>query len=202
MVDRSRREGMEDVDTGGVYDGRAVRRISWGAVFAGAVVAVMAQALLSLLGIGVGGGSIEAGGAGPRDLGVGAGIWWLITGIVSMFIGGLVAGRLAAPEGRHDGALHGLVVWALGSLLLLFSIATAVGQLLGGALPMMQGAGAGASPAAVQEAAEKASQGALWAFVFFSVTSIAASIGGLIGTPRRRETTIPRATARRRREER
>lgn len=189
-----------DVGVGSGFAGRAVRRISWGAVFAGAVVAIMALVMLGLLGVAFGAGTIGSEGrSAARELGVGAGIWWLVTGIIAVFLGGLVAGRLASPERRHDGALHGVVVWAVTSLVLLFSLASALGEMAGGSLSLMQGAqmSAQASPSAVREAASAVSHGALWAFVFFSATSIAGAIGGAIASPLRRKHTIPRAAVRR-----
>ena len=93
-----------------------VRRTSWGAIFAGAVVALVLQLLLTLLGIAVGSQAVEpTQEAAPLSgLGLGAGIWWVVSGIISLFAGGWVAGRLASFPRPLVGGLHGLVVWGLG----------------------------------------------------------------------------------------
>jgi hypothetical protein len=73
------------------YLGQDRSRISWGAVLAGAVVAVATSLLLSLLGAAIGAGSIRALDATSTDLanyGIGAGIWQMINLALSMALGG------------------------------------------------------------------------------------------------------------------
>jgi hypothetical protein len=87
------------------------KRISWGAVFAGAVLALVIQLSLSLLGLGVGLGTIDPlQEQNPMSgIGIGAGIWWLVSSLASIYIGATVAGRLAGMPRRTDGLLHGLL---------------------------------------------------------------------------------------------
>lgn len=120
----------------------ALRRISWGAVFAGAVVAVAVQLMLSVLGIGVGASTINAqNSASPvAGLGLGAGIWFLISALISVYIGGWVAGKLAGVPTRSDGALHGLITWALATLALFYLLTTSVGAVLGSTASFLSGA--------------------------------------------------------------
>src|SRR4051812_5097176 len=76
----------------------AVRRVSWGAVFAGMFIAIVTQILLALLGVGVGILSTDPtgnAGASGKGLALGLGIWWAIASLISLFLGGWVAGRLA-----------------------------------------------------------------------------------------------------------
>lgn len=88
----------------------------WSAVFAGAAVALALWVLLQILGMGVGLIAIDVDDAGTmRDVGLGTTIWTLAVPFIAMFIGGIVAGRLAGTIERKLGALHGLVVWALTS---------------------------------------------------------------------------------------
>jgi hypothetical protein len=51
-----------------------------------------------------------------------------------LFVGGLVAGRLAATYNDRIGALHGFVTWALASLLGLAATVCVVSMLTGGAM--------------------------------------------------------------------
>lgn len=93
----------------------AVRRVSWGAIFAGAIVATANQIAWAVLGTAIGLATLNpATEAAPAEgLGTFAGIWWFVTGLISLFLGGLVAGRLAGVPRRVDGLLNGLTVWAL-----------------------------------------------------------------------------------------
>jgi len=50
-----------------------------------------------------------------QALGIGAGIWLIVSTIISLFLGGWVAGRMAGF--RREGALHGLVTWGAVTLL-------------------------------------------------------------------------------------
>lgn len=111
-----------------------LKRVSWGAIFAGAVIAVALTALLSLLGVGIGLGSLDiaqgdsVAGAPKATL-----LWWAITSIVATGIGGFVAARLAGIPRSLTGALHGLAVWAVTTLLTLWLATSAVGFVLGAA---------------------------------------------------------------------
>lgn len=110
------------------------RRISWGAIFAGVVVALAVQLLLSTLGLGIGAAILDPASPGdPGAWSIGAGVWWVITGLISLFVGGWVAGHLATNPDRRDGALHGLVTWGLATLVGVWLLTTTVGALTAGA---------------------------------------------------------------------
>lgn len=110
-----------------------VRWPSWGAIVAGVVVACSAQLLFASLGMALGlsvfdYNSINAANTAnainsdhtPRILVAGA-LWWLVTGTIAMFIGGIVVGRFATVRSDTDLGLHALTTWAataaLGALL-------------------------------------------------------------------------------------
>lgn len=112
----------------------SVKRISWAAVFAGVLIAVVIQITLSLLGIGIGLSTVD-----PKTeenpvqgLGVGAGIWYVVSSLIALFTGGWVAGRLSRTNQEFDGAIHGLLTWSIVSLLTLYFVTTAIGGVLGG----------------------------------------------------------------------
>jgi len=117
----------------------APRRVSWGAIFAGATAVIAIELLLNLFGAGVGAATInpQEGQLPGQGLAVGAVIWFVISCIISLFIGGWVVGRLADRPSKRDGALHGFVTWALASLILVYMLSTAVGGLLGGAASVL-----------------------------------------------------------------
>lgn len=123
------------------------RRISWGAIIAGVVVALVTQIVLGILGIAIGVSTIDPVGTRaewPQGLSIGAGIWWVITGLLSLFAGGIVAGRLAGIPRKSDGALHGLITYGVTTLLSIYLLTTAVGGLVSGAWSVMQGGMSGA----------------------------------------------------------
>ena len=111
-----------------------LRRVSWGAIFAGAVIAVALTALLGLLGIGIGLGTLDiAQGDSVEGAPKATLIWWAATSIIATGIGGFIAARLAGIPRGLTGALHGFAVWAVTSLLVLWLATTAVGFALGAA---------------------------------------------------------------------
>ena len=128
-------------------------RISWGAIFAGLVLALAVQLVLSLLGLGIGLSTVDPAteANATAGLGMGAAIWFAISAIVSMFIGGMVGGRLANGT-RHDGILHGLMVWGLVSLMSFYLVTTTVGRVVSG-VGSVVGAGLAAGGTAVAAAA-------------------------------------------------
>ena len=131
------------------------RRISWAAVFGGVVLVVAVQILLSLLGAGIGFGTVNVtGGSTPSasSFGVGAGIWWVLSGMIALFTGGYVAAWLAGNEIKFDGMLHGLITWAIATVLTIYLLTSAVGGIIGGGFSAISGvastAGSGLKTAA------------------------------------------------------
>jgi Protein of unknown function (DUF2795) len=140
-------------------------RISWGAVLAGAVVAVATALLLSLLGAAIGAGSIHALEARPGDAegyGIGAGIWTMINLALSMALGGYVASRLSGTHSHLDGELHGMTMWGvavlLGSVLLAHAVSGVIDMTGLGVGPAASRASGEAGPALGPLAAEMSPQ--------------------------------------------
>jgi hypothetical protein len=88
---------------------RSYSRMSWGAVLAGTAVAVAISFSLSVVGLAI--------GFSVMQITSGAGIWMILSTMISMAAGGYVAGRLAGTFSHLDSELHGLTVWALTALL-------------------------------------------------------------------------------------
>lgn len=114
-----------------------LRPVSWGALFGGLMVSLAFQLVLDLLAIGVGlsfvsGGQGAGSAANAGSIGLGAGLWWGIVYLISIFIGGLFAARLSGMAGRLDGTLHGLITWAFTLLVMFYLVTTSVGAVLGG----------------------------------------------------------------------
>ncbi len=105
-------------------------RIHWGAIIAGALLAVAIAFALNLLGLGIGLSTIDpATESRPfSGLGVGATIWYVISTLLALFAGGYVAGRLAGFPKQSTAGLHGVLAWALFTLLSLYMLNSAVGR--------------------------------------------------------------------------
>lgn len=119
-----------------VHTNTSPKRISWAAVFAGVILALVIQLVLNMLGTGIGMSTIDpAEGQTPSAaaFGVSAGIWWGVSSLIALFIGGWIAAHLAGIPRKTDGMIHGLLVWSLSTLLLVYLLATAVGSVIGGA---------------------------------------------------------------------
>lgn len=96
--------------------------ISWKAIWAGVALAIALQVLLTMLGAAIG-----MSAAKPRfvggELGMSAeiwdgipvvvGMWWILTGIVSLSVGGAIAAQCAGAFRWCDGAVQGALTWAV-----------------------------------------------------------------------------------------
>jgi hypothetical protein len=128
----------------------ALNQVSWGAVFAGATIALVMQMILNMVGIGVGLSTVDvvAGEApSPGSLSVGAGIWWVISGILAAAVGGYIAGRLSGKASQSTTAYHGLIAWAVSTLVVVYLLSSAASGLIGGALSAASSALGGAGKA-------------------------------------------------------
>lgn len=107
--------------------------IGWSTIFAAAVIAAAVWFVLHMLGVGVGLVAIDtADPSSLRGVGIGTGVWSLIAPIIALFIGGLVAGRVAPTINTLNAVIHGAVVWALTVLASIIVMAMVVGALLRG----------------------------------------------------------------------
>ena len=138
------------------------RRISWSAVAGGVVLVVVLQLLFSLLGAGVGLNTVNTNaGSTPMasTLGIGAGIWWILTSCLAIGVGGFVAAWFAGVEMRFDGVLHGLVTWGIATILTIWLLTSAIGSVVGGGFSAL-GSAASATGSSVSDAAKPLAQAA------------------------------------------
>jgi hypothetical protein len=135
----------------------ALKRVSWGAIIAGVVMAIVIQLMLNMLGIGIGLGVLDPAGSDNPELAtfsIAAGIWWTLSGIIASFLGGLVAGRLSGRPDRGTAAWHGLTTWAATTLLVFYLLTSAIGSILGGAFSVIGNTISGLGQATVAAAPE------------------------------------------------
>jgi hypothetical protein len=138
------------------------RRIAWAGIFGGVILVIAVQLLLSLLGAGIGLGTVNTNaGTTPNasSLGLGAGIWWVASSMIALAFGGYVSAWLAGIEIRWDGILHGLITWGIATLLTIYLLTSAIGSIIGGGFSVL-GSVASAAGSGVSEAAKPIAQAA------------------------------------------
>jgi hypothetical protein len=121
---------------------RASPGASWGAILAGAVVAVAISVVLVTLGAGLGFASIspwQDRGLSAASFTAAGAIWLIVTQWVSAAGGGYLAGRLRqrwlathSHEVFFRDTAHGLVTWSVATLLVAAVLAGSAASLMGG----------------------------------------------------------------------
>ena len=109
-------------------------RISWGAVLAGTLTALTVVFLLGMLGFGIGLTTIDPmTEVNSMDgLGTATIVWWGVTNVVALIIGGMVAGRMSGLPSNADGGLHGFLAWGLYTVLSLYLVTSTIGGVFNG----------------------------------------------------------------------
>lgn len=153
--------------------------VSWSAIVAGAVCAAALTVLLMLLGTGLGLTMVSPWGnqgAGITTFAVSAAIWMIVTQWLSSALGGYMTGRLRArwvgvhtDETFFRDTAHGLLAWALATLLVVSMASTSLTSALGtgvqAASHVASGAAMGASSGAASRSDEGTSNNAMSYFV-------------------------------------
>ncbi len=91
-------------------------RVSWGAIFAGAFVALALTVLLNLLGGAIGLSIADWTNADPERANAilwGVGIWATISSLIALFVGGWVTSQVTAGENKFEAAIYGVVLWGV-----------------------------------------------------------------------------------------
>ncbi|WZO95864.1 hypothetical protein EP7_002834 [Isosphaeraceae bacterium EP7] len=138
---------MADPNRLSAVDVLSVRsRVSWGAISAGAMVALAIYFVLTLLGVALG---LEGAVRGQPNLGFGAALYSIITLLVAMFMGGWAVSRLAVGESKLEAILYGVILWGVLFMGMFWLVSVGVrvgfGALLGltyGAAPVVHDGGA------------------------------------------------------------
>jgi len=136
--------------------------VSWQAIIAGAVAASALSFILLALGAGLGLVAVSPwpnSGASAKSFTYIAAIWLVLIQWISAGLGGFLAGRLRtswtrlpADEVHFRDTAHGLLVWALGTVLSVALLASSAGSLVSGASSLAGGAASGLGQGAAQVA--------------------------------------------------
>jgi hypothetical protein len=117
-------------------------RLSWPAIFAGITLTIAIQLVLALLGTGIGFSlvdPVQGTTPGANSFGIGAGLYWIVSMMISLGAGSYATARVASARDRFDGLVHGLTIWGLTSILTVYLITSAVGGIIGGAFRTVGG---------------------------------------------------------------
>jgi cation transport ATPase len=153
---RTPREDVPDARSGRGTDATALRGIvRWDSIWAGVLTAIATFLLLELLAVGIG---LRVAGTSAAD--------WIsaIIGLIAFFIGGYIAGWTSSGlRDATSGLLNGLLVWALGTVLVLGLFAFGLGRFFGILGEVLFGGAA------------------LGAFFSLLLSALAATLGGWVG---------------------
>lgn len=111
--------------------------IAWSAVAAGSLVALALHLVLAILALGLGLGAVDVVSDPEAESGMitGAmGVWWTVSALLSLFLGGWTAGRIAGGPFALRGVLLGVLVWAIVTVASFYLLTTVVSTVLGGPL--------------------------------------------------------------------
>lgn len=193
---------MSDANTPHVRDLVSVgTRVSWGAIAAGALLALAIALLCATLGTAVGLSVHDR--VAVNDLRTGSMAWAYVTTFVALFVGGMVTSLLTVGEDKTEAVVHGVLMWALllAVLVLLAGAGVRVGVNLTGVTP--ERGDLHNSPTAVSVATppadanvESTRRFAWYTFAGTWLSMLAAAAGAWAGAgPTFRVVSRPRTTA-------
>ena len=147
--------------------------VSWGAVLAGAAAAAALSFILLILGVGLGLSSVSPWSFNATAIGVSTIAWLAFMQLAASGIGGYMAGRLRVKwssihtdEVHFRDTAHGLLAWAVATLLTVALLAGGTRAVLSGAIDAGSGVAAAVGPAAA--AGAKAGEGGANPLDYFS----------------------------------
>ena len=147
--------------------------VSWGAVLAGAAAAAALSFILLILGVGLGLSSVSPWSFNATAIGVSTIVWLAFMQLAASGIGGYMAGRLRVKwssihtdEVHFRDTAHGLLAWAVATLLTVALLAGGTRAVLSGAIDAGSGVAAAVGPAAA--AGAKAGEGSANPLDYFS----------------------------------
>ena len=99
-------------------------RLSWASIIAGVILLMVVYLIMSVLGTAIG-ASLLSPMSKPDPLhgfGFGSGVWVIVTTVLAVFVGSYYAGRCAPVLGW----LHGLLSWAVMTLLIVYGMTSLI----------------------------------------------------------------------------
>jgi hypothetical protein len=99
-------------------------RVSWGAIFAGAVLALAVYLVLTLLGGAI--GLTVSDNVRTDTLKTGGAIWAILATAIALFVGGWVTTQCTVGENKTEAVVHGVIMWGVVFAMLLWLMATGI----------------------------------------------------------------------------
>lgn len=117
------------------------RGISWRAILAGTIAALSLMLILNLIGLAIGLWSIEPTTEHDPLSGLGTGsiIWWVLSNLIVLFLGGFVAARVGVSFTDPNGIIQGIMTWALYTLISAWLLTSVIGSIVSGVGNMVGG---------------------------------------------------------------
>jgi hypothetical protein len=185
-------------------DAQAAALWTWSAVAAGAIAALIIQAILTMLALGVGLLAVDlpTANAAPVAISTAALLWWIFSGIFAAFAGGAVAGAYAPVTDERSRSVHGVAAWAVATLIIIGASALSSSAVVSGMsgpgynvttrVVAVTRPGAPALSAAQTEQLRKAFAATMLASVVGLLAgAVAAGAGGWYGREMAEEMSIP-----------
>ncbi|MEX2349537.1 MAG: YrzE family protein [Flavobacteriaceae bacterium] len=125
---------MENTGNLNYYTTFPPKGISWRSIFAGTVAAISFMLILNLIGLSIGLWSIEpTEESNPLSgLGTGSIIWWILSNLIVLFTGGYFAARVGVSFANTSGIIHGIMTWALYTLISAWLLTSVIGSIISG----------------------------------------------------------------------
>ena len=116
------------------YEAEPRKGVSWRAIFAGTITVLSVLLVLNLIGLSIGLGSIDPTEESNPLNGIGTGtiIWWILSNLIALFIGGFVAARVGVSFATNSGIVQGIMTWALYTIISAWLLTSAVGSIISG----------------------------------------------------------------------
>lgn len=134
----------------------------WGAILAGAIAGLACHLLLLMVSAAIGLGAAEpvTDDNPVASFGIGVAIAWSVSALISLYLGGWVAGRCAARIQSVSGAMHGFLVWCVATIAAALLTVWGAGAVIGGTMSVIaKGTAALGKPAAaVTDLAKQAAE--------------------------------------------
>lgn len=168
----------------GVHDDVAAQRkklVSWGAIWAGLVISIALFLLLEFVFFALRWLDFSQGSPGGET-----GVITAILFLVSFLVGGMTAGATSAWRDATGGLFHGIALWALGVVAIIFLTLFGGGALFGSVASVVAEAtqiqqAVNVPEVELDEAVSTAREGSGWAALGLLLPLIAAAVGGAIG---------------------
>lgn len=99
-------------------------RVSWGAILAGAVVALALHFILTLLGGAI--GFTVSDDISGEALGRGAAIWAVVATVAALFFGGWITSQCTVGENKMEAVVHGIIMWGVVFAMILWLLSSGI----------------------------------------------------------------------------